>query len=73
MSWPVQLGLGLVAGGAAGNLVDRLCLGYVLDFVRILFLPPFNLADLSVLSGALVLLGRCVHLGKQREPHSRGE
>ena len=40
MSWPVQLGLGLVAGGAAGNLVDRLHLGYVVDFARILFLPP---------------------------------
>lgn len=57
MSWLLQLGLGLVAGGAAGNLVDRLHLGYVVDFVRILFLPPFNLADLAVLAGALVLLG----------------
>ena len=73
MSWPVQLGLGLVAGGAAGNLVDRLHLGYVVDFVRILFLPPFNLADVCVLSGAMVLLGWYVYLSKQREPGSSGE
>ncbi len=73
MSWPLQVGMGLVAGGAAGNLVDRLRLGYVVDFVRVVFLPPFNLADLAVLAGAPVLAVWYSCLSKQHEPHNRGE
>jgi signal peptidase II len=54
-------GLGLVLGGAAGNLTDRLfrapgpLRGAVVDFVSVGWSPTFNAADVSVLSGVLVL------------------
>jgi len=50
--------LGLVLGGAAGNLGDRLRLGAVTDFVAVLGWPAFNLADVAIVAGTawLVLL-----------------
>lgn len=50
------LGLGLVLGGAAGNLVDRAFLGYVTDIFLVNLFPVFNLADVSILIG-VVLIG----------------
>ncbi len=55
------VGLGLVLGGAGGNLADRLfrapgpLRGAVVDFVSIGWSPTFNAADVCVLSGVLVL------------------
>lgn len=46
---------GLALGGAAGNLWDRLTRGYVVDFVDIGFLPIFNMADLAIVTGILIL------------------
>lgn len=56
---PVALwGLGLLLGGAVGNLLDRVCLGYVVDFIDFHFWPVFNVADIAVVCGAaLVVLG----------------
>jgi signal peptidase II len=55
--------VGLIAGGAIGNLVDRLSLGYVTDFVyvrlfRDFYWPAFNVADacIVVATGVLVVL-----------------
>ena len=47
--------LWLVVGGGLGNLVDRLRLGYVVDFIEPTFIrfPTFNLADCFVVGGAL--------------------
>jgi signal peptidase II len=53
--WILSLGTGLIIGGAFGNLVDRLRYGFVVDFVQILSIPVFNVADASV-STAVVLL-----------------
>ncbi len=52
---PVAAGLGLIAGGAAGNLLDRLCLGGAVDFIHVGRLPAFNLADVCLLAGAALL------------------
>ena len=51
----IGLGLGLILGGAAGNLIDRVFIGYVTDIFLVTYLPVFNLADLSVLFGAFIL------------------
>jgi len=53
-----RAGLGLLMGGIAGNLFDRVVLGYVIDFVDIGFLnfPVFNLADVFINTGAGILL-----------------
>lgn len=48
-------GIGLLLGGAAGNLLDRVRLGGVVDFVDLGFWPVFNLADVGVVAGALLL------------------
>ncbi|MDH7488185.1 MAG: signal peptidase II [Anaerolineae bacterium] len=55
MAVPVAAGLGLIAGGAAGNLLDRLLLGGAIDFVHVGPLPAFNLADVCIVLGAVVL------------------
>ncbi len=47
--------LGLVVGGAIGNVIDRLRLGYVVDFVAIGVWPKFNVADSAVVIGVLML------------------
>lgn len=47
---------GLLAGGAIGNLADRVRLGEVTDYVDVLSWPPFNLADVAITAGVLVLV-----------------
>jgi lipoprotein signal peptidase len=46
--------LGLVLGGTIGNLVDRLSLGYVTDFIYVGFWPTFNVADSTVVVGTIL-------------------
>jgi signal peptidase II len=46
---------GCVLGGALGNFVDRVRLGYVVDFVDVGFWPVFNVADSAIVVGTAVL------------------
>ncbi len=52
--------LGLVLGGAIGNLIDRIYVGYVIDFISFSFWPAFNAADSAITIGVigLILAGR---------------
>ncbi len=50
-----MLALGLILGGAVGNLIDRLNLGYVTDFIDIGVWPTFNIADSAVTVGVIIL------------------
>lgn len=53
-NWWYILGIGFIISGAIGNLVDRLFLGYVRDFISIrLFSFVFNLADLFITVGVI--------------------
>jgi signal peptidase II len=54
--WTMRLAMGLEFGGAVGNLFDRLTIGWVTDFVSIWRFPVFNIADLSITLGVIVLL-----------------
>ncbi|MEU7768452.1 signal peptidase II [Nocardia sp. NPDC049190] len=62
--WAV--GLGMVLGGALGNLVDRLfrapgpLQGHVVDFVAVGWWPVFNVADSSIVCGAILLVALTV-------------
>ena len=47
--------LGLILGGTAGNLIDRLLLGYVTDLIDIGIWPVFNLADSAITVGVILL------------------
>jgi len=48
--------LGLLIGGSLSNLVDRIRLGYVTDFIDFRYWPAFNLADSFIVIGVLILL-----------------
>lgn len=50
-----QVALGLALGGAFGNLVDRLRIGHVIDFIHFHFWPVFNVADSALFIGVLLL------------------
>lgn len=54
-----RISLGLLLGGALGNLCDRVCLGYVIDYFDLRFFPAiFNLADLFIDVGVIYLFYR---------------
>ncbi|MBB6124181.1 signal peptidase II [Sphingobium subterraneum] len=64
------LALGLVLGGAIGNIVDRIRLGFVIDYADLHFgewrpFLVFNLADAAITIGVLILLARAVLLGEK--------
>lgn len=54
----VLVSLILILSGGVGNLMDRLLRGYVVDFIKLEFInfPVFNLADISVTVGVLILI-----------------
>lgn len=52
----VAVALGLIAGGAIGNLIDRIRLGYVIDWIDLPRFPTFNVADSAVTVGVTVLV-----------------
>ena len=54
--WTLRLALVLQLAGASGNLVDRLLMGKVTDFISIGTFPVFNVADSSITIGVIVLL-----------------
>lgn len=51
----LRLALGLQLGGAMGNLIDRLRLGHVTDWMDVGPWPVFNVADASIVAGVLIL------------------
>ncbi len=53
--WRVRTSMGLLLGGAVGNLIDRLVLGRVTDFLDVGAWPVFNLADSSIVTGVIIL------------------
>jgi signal peptidase II len=52
----VWLPTGLLIGGAAGNLIDRLRIGSVTDFIKLPHWPAFNVADIAITVGVLALV-----------------
>lgn len=69
---PVQIILGLILGGAFGNIIDRVRLGYVVDFIQVGWFPIFNLADSAITVGAalLMLLFLIEEIAHRREDRS---
>jgi signal peptidase II len=62
----LPVALGLVIGGSVSNLLDRVRLGYVTDFLDLRFWPAFNLADSFIVIGVGILLAAL--LAAEREP-----
>lgn len=65
--WHLRFAMGLQLGGALGNLIDRLTIGWVTDFVSIGSFPVFNVADSSISIGVAVLIVG-VWLKERRHP-----
>jgi signal peptidase II len=65
----VQLSLGLIVGGAIGNIIDRIRQGFVLDFVHVHWFPGiFNVADAAITVGVTLLAGYLLFAGEQSDP-----
>jgi signal peptidase II len=65
----VWLPTGMLLGGAIGNVIDRARAGAVTDFVQLpLGFPPFNVADMSITFGVVVLLYVIEHDEAARRP-----
>lgn len=63
--------LACLLGGAAGNLLDRVRLGYVVDFIDLHFWPVFNLADAAITVGAILFVcGLLISEVRGRAPDS---
>lgn len=66
---PAPCGLGLLLGGALGNLIDRARLGYVVDFLDLHWRhhhwPAFNVADIGITVGVFLLLLDTVYWSKE--------
>ena len=63
-----RLALGLLLGGTVGNLIDRLRLGYVIDFIDFDYWPAFNIADSFVTIG-VILFAYSLLRSAQAEKH----
>jgi signal peptidase II len=70
----VQLCMGMILGGAIGNIIDRIRLGFVIDFIHVTWFPGiFNIADSGISVGVTVLAAFLIFWGEkddQRGPSS---
>jgi signal peptidase II len=64
----VNSAIGLVLGGTVGNLIDRLRLGHVTDFIDFKVWPAFNIADSAVFIGVIIIAG-CLLRSTQLAKH----
>lgn len=66
--WSLRIAMSMQLGGATGNLIDRLTIGHVTDFISVGNFPVFNVADASISVGAAVLfLGILIMEGAERK------
>ena len=66
--WFLRIALGMQLGGSLGNLIDRLTVGHVTDFVSVGNFPVFNIADASISVGvAVMILGLWVEDRKEKQ------
>ena len=67
-------GLALIVGGAAGNLIDRVRYGYVLDFVDLYWRDwhfwAFNVADAAINVGVALMILDIIGIGRHRVPRA---
>jgi signal peptidase II len=64
-----QVGISLMAGGALGNLLDRIRLGFVVDYLDVHVWPVFNVADVTIVVGGGLLV---LTLAREGRPPQSG-
>jgi signal peptidase II len=65
--WSMLLSLSLIIAGGLGNLLDRIRLGYVVDFFDFQIWPVFNVADMAIVGGCGLMILNVFWLGKNHE------
>ena len=65
----LPVALGLVIGGSIANLIDRVRLGHVTDFLDLVAWPAFNLADTFIVVGVAILFGALVLADRSHRMH----
>ncbi len=72
--WLLKLALCMQLGGSVGNLIDRLTIGYVTDFISVGNFPVFNIADASITIGVtLMVLGIWIQERQESREEETGE
>lgn len=70
----LAIALAAILGGALGNVIDRIRLGHVIDFIDVYYRgwhwPAFNIADSAITLGVVVLIVDAVLTGKRAGPHN---
>lgn len=68
-----RIAAALIVGGAVGNLIDRIALGSVTDFLDLPLLPPCNVADIAITFGALTMAAAILLADDERDEPAQAE
>ena len=66
----LRTGIALQLGGAAGNFIDRVKTGYVVDFFDFRIWPVFNVADIAIVVGVAMIVYDLLYLSNKEVPGS---
>lgn len=73
----IAISLSLIIGGAVGNLIDRILLGHVVDFIHLhyesYYWPAFNVADSAITVGVTIMIVDSLFFAQKREDQREGE
>ena len=67
----IWLPMGMLIGGAVGNLIDRIAGGSVIDFIKLPHWPAFNFADMSITFGVILLALVIERAARQRDENEQ--
>src|SRR5829696_2918772 len=68
----LPVALGFLLGGSVSNLIDRVRLGHVTDFLDLRYWPAFNLADSFIVAGVAILIGALLLADREPRRHAPG-
>jgi signal peptidase II len=63
-----KIALGLILGGTVGNMIDRVWLHYVRDFIDVSIWPVFNIADSSLVVGIIIFAASILFFSRDSAP-----
>lgn len=73
----IAISLSLIIGGAIGNLIDRILLGHVVDFIHLhyqsYYWPAFNVADSAITIGVTIMIVDSLFFAQKREAQREGK
>ena len=67
-----KLGIALLFGGAIGNMIDRIFIGKVVDYVDFRVWPIFNLADIAIVCGCILIVYQMLFANERHLKQHKG-